>query len=125
MTLTKAYYKMGEVSEILGIPATTLRFWEKEFSQLRPPRLPSGQRRYRPEDIELCRKIQHLLRDKGLSIEYTRKELSLLRKSPPRHPFVCGSVDDAMRLLAEVRRRSDDPHTEARLRAIEKWIGTL
>ena len=36
--LTKNYYKIGEVAEILGIPASTLRFWEKEFTIIKPKR---------------------------------------------------------------------------------------
>lgn len=120
--LTKAYYKIGEVSTMLDVPISTLRFWEDTFEQLDPFRTPGGTRKYRPEDIEVCKLIQHLLRVKGLSVEYAKKELDNYRKYPPRHPFVCKSVEDALRLLSEAKSRCEDAHAVARIEAVEGWI---
>lgn len=124
-TITKSYYKIGEVSEMLGITIPTLRYWESEFEQLDPYRTPKGTRKYRPEDIEVCKFIQHLLRVKGLSVEYAKKELDNYRKYAPRHPFVCKSVDDAMRLLSEAKSRCEDAHAVARIEAVEGWIAGI
>lgn len=124
-TPTKSYYKIGEVSEMLDVPITTLRYWESEFEQLDPFRTPKGTRKYRPEDIEVCRLIQHLLRVKGYSVEFAKKELDNYRKYAPRHPFVCKSADDALRLLSEAKSRCEDAHAEARIEAVEGWIAGI
>lgn len=122
---TKSYYKIGEVSAMLGVPVSTLRFWEDTFEQLDPFRTPGGTRKYRPEDVEMCKLIKHLLRDKGFSVEYAKKELDNYRKYAPRHPFVCKSVDDAMRLLSEAKSRCEDAHAVARIEAVEGWIAGI
>lgn len=126
MTPTKSYYKIGEVSVMLDVPISTLRFWEDTFEQLDPFRTPGGMRKYRPEDVEMCRLIKHLLRDKGYSLEYAKKELANFRKYPPRKPFVCKSADDALRLLSEAKSRcGEDAHAVARVEAVEGWIAGI
>lgn len=121
---TKSYYKISEVSAMLDVPAPTLRFWEDTFEQLSPLRSPKGMRKYRPEDVEMCKLIKHLLRDKGYSLEYAKKAMSDYRKCPPRKPFVCKSADDALRLLSEAKSRCEDAHAEARIEAVEGWLKT-
>lgn len=126
MTPTKSYYKIGEVSAMLDVPISTLRFWEDTFEQLDPFRTPGGMRKYRPEDVEMCKLIKHLLRDKGYSLEYAKKELANFRKYPPRKPFVCKSADDALRLLSEAKSRcGEDAHAVARVEAVEGWIAGI
>lgn len=121
--MVKSYYKIGEVSTMLDVPVSTLRFWEDTFEQLEPDRTPSGQRRYTLEDIEVCRLIKRLLRDKGYSLEYAKRELEAYRKCPPRNDFVCKTPDDAINLLREVTKMIDgNLHAEARIKAVERWI---
>lgn len=122
-TPTKTYYRIREVVAMLNIPASTLRFWEDTFEQLEPDRTLSGQRRYTPENIEVCKLIKHLLRDKGYSLEYARRELEAYRKYPPRNDYVCKSADDALKLLNEVTNMLDgNLHAEARIKAVATWI---
>lgn len=119
----KSYYRPREAAALLGVSISTLRFWEDSFPQFRPERVPSGHRRYTQDNVEMGKLIKHLLRDKGLSLEYARKELSNFRKYPPRHPFSCKSPADALHLLAEAKSRCDDKHAIARIEAVEKWMG--
>ena len=72
--LSKQYYKIKEVAEILDVPQSTLRFWEKEFPMIKPIRSSHNIRYYRPQDIELLR-IHYLIKDKGLKIEAAREQL--------------------------------------------------
>jgi DNA-binding transcriptional MerR regulator len=72
----KLYYKIREVCEIVGVEAHVLRFWETEFPALSPPKSKSGQRTYRPKDIELLLRIRELLYEDGFTIAGARKKLS-------------------------------------------------
>lgn len=123
----KTYYRITEIAEILGVASSTLRYWEQEFSLIRPEYTSAGHRRYSAKDLELLRLIKHLLRDKGLSIEYARKELEkTYRKYPPRKPLLCDSSKVALRLLEEAKNRCEkDAHTIARIEAVERWINEM
>lgn len=72
----KLYYKIREACEIVGVEAHVLRFWEAEFPALSPPKTKSGQRTYRPRDIELLLRIKKLLYEEGFTIAGARKQLS-------------------------------------------------
>ncbi len=71
----KLYFKVGEVSAIVGVPAYVLRFWEAEFKKIKPKRSPSGQRMYRKSDVELILRIKHLLYEKKFTIQGARQHL--------------------------------------------------
>jgi len=71
----KLYYKIREVCEIVGVEAHVLRFWEAEFPALSPPKSKSGQRTYRPKDIEILLRIRKLLYEEGFTISGARKKL--------------------------------------------------
>lgn len=71
----KRFFKIGEVSRIVGVPAHVLRYWEREFSLLRPRRAPSKQRIYRRRDIEMLLRIKKLLYNERLTIAGARKRL--------------------------------------------------
>ncbi len=72
----KHYYKIGEVSSIVGVESHVLRYWETEFAEIRPYRPPSGQRLYRRADLELVIRIKSLLYDQGFTIAGARKALA-------------------------------------------------
>ncbi|HNT70322.1 MAG TPA: MerR family transcriptional regulator, partial [Bacteroidales bacterium] len=57
MTDNNKYYRISQVSKMLNIPASTLRYWEKEFKQLKPLKSKNGIRYYSENDIELLKKI--------------------------------------------------------------------
>lgn len=119
---SKLYYKIGEVSVMLGVSVETLHYWEKMFKQLKPPRTQKGQRKFRPEDVELCKLIKEMLRDKGFSINCAQKQLDDIRKYPPRHQIACKTSKKALRLLSEIKNRSNDKHIIVRVKAVENWI---
>lgn len=74
-SLNKRYYKISEVSEILGIPESTLRFWETKFSVLKPRRNSGGTRFYTPNDIDKIRMVHYLVKEKKLRIEAAQEML--------------------------------------------------
>lgn len=77
----KLYYTIGEVSEMTGIKAHVLRYWESEFPTLKPGKGRGGSRRYRRRDIEQVLAIRDLLYDRGFRIAGARKYLAEQRKS--------------------------------------------
>lgn len=70
-----AFRTISEVSEILGIPAHVLRFWESKFIQIKPVKRGGGRRYYRPEDVGMIRAIQNLLHEQGMTIKGAQKVL--------------------------------------------------
>lgn len=79
--LNKKFYKIGEVAEILNIPASTLRFWEKEFTILKPRRNAKNTRFYTPQDVETIRKLYYLVKEKGLKLDAAQAQLNRNRKN--------------------------------------------
>ncbi|MFH1981254.1 MAG: MerR family transcriptional regulator [Pseudomonadota bacterium] len=71
----KLYFRVGEVSRIAGVEAHVLRFWESEFSQIRPKRTSSGQRLYRKKDVETILDIKDLLYRQKYTIPGARQHL--------------------------------------------------
>lgn len=76
----KIYFKIGEVSEIVGVEAYVLRYWETEFELLKPSKAPSRHRLYKKKDVELLLEIKRLLYAEGFTIEGARKRLKEMRK---------------------------------------------
>lgn len=98
MPRTKLYYLITEVSDMLDIPPSTLRFWERVIPQLKPTRSKGGQRRYRQSDIDLIRRIKTLLHDNGMRIEAVSAFLK--NSAPPKQFPSCKSNADALNILA-------------------------
>ncbi|MBQ3034142.1 MAG: MerR family transcriptional regulator [Deferribacterales bacterium] len=73
--MAKQYYKIGEVSKLLNITSSTLRFWESEFRQLNPFKSSTNQRYYTPEDIEFLKRLKVMLYEEKYTIEGAKKRL--------------------------------------------------
>ncbi|MBP7669000.1 MAG: MerR family transcriptional regulator [Candidatus Eisenbacteria bacterium] len=78
--LEKPYRSIREVSEAMGVKAHVLRYWETQFSMLRPRKNRAGVRMYRPKDLDVLREIRHLLYDRGFTIAGARRKLLTERK---------------------------------------------
>jgi len=71
----KLYFRIGEVSSLLGVETYVLRYWETEFPSLAPKKSGTGHRLYRRKDVELLLRIKHLLYEKRFTIEGARQSL--------------------------------------------------
>jgi DNA-binding transcriptional MerR regulator len=78
----KLYFKIGEVSELLGVEPYVLRYWETEFPVLQPKKSGTGHRLYRRKDVELLLRIKHLLKEKRFTIEGARQTLQSEARTP-------------------------------------------
>ena len=80
----EAYKTIGEVAELLNLINTkngslsthTLRFWEKEFKQIKPKILAGNRRYYDNDTVEIIKKVKYLLKDKGMTIHGAKKYLA-------------------------------------------------
>jgi hypothetical protein len=77
----KLYYSISEVSESTGVKAHVLRYWESQFSVLRPRKSRGGMRMYRPKDVAVVERIRHLLYERGFTIAGARRQLLADRRS--------------------------------------------
>jgi DNA-binding transcriptional MerR regulator len=93
------YLRIGQVSAATGLPNSVLRYWESEFSFLKPKKSSSGQRLYTKSDIEQVTEIKKLLYAEKLTIEGARKRLEVRKKyRKPEH-----SQEALAALLQDVR----------------------
>ena len=73
----KRYYSIGEIAKAFSVNTSLLRFWEKEFAEIQPKKKDSGTRKYTAQDVANIKRIYHLIKEKGLTLEGTRKQLKL------------------------------------------------
>jgi DNA-binding transcriptional MerR regulator len=71
----RLFFRIGDVSQITGVEAYVLRFWESEFPSLSPKKTSSGQRQYRRKEVETVLEIKRLLYDEGYTIAGARKAI--------------------------------------------------
>ncbi|MBI3665561.1 MAG: MerR family transcriptional regulator [Acidobacteria bacterium] len=71
----RLYFRIGDVSQLVGVEPYVLRFWETEFPMLQPKKGKAGHREYKRKDVELILEIKRLLYDEGFTISGARKAL--------------------------------------------------
>jgi len=72
----KRYFTIGEVSDLCGVKAHVLRYWEQEFPNLKPMKRRGNRRYYQRQDVLLIRQIRSLLHEQGYTINGARQKLS-------------------------------------------------
>jgi DNA-binding transcriptional MerR regulator len=93
----KLYYRIGEVSEIVGVEPHVLRYWETEFRSIRPQKSRKGQRIYSRKDVEKLLRVKDLLYNHGFTIAGARKRL----REPAEKPAV--AAEPVQRPAPELR----------------------
>jgi len=106
-----AFRTISEVASELDVPQHVLRFWETKFNQVRPLKRGGGRRYYRPEDIDLLRRIRELLYTEGYTIKGVQRLLrdgggkaAVSRAAPNRKPMVRSGGDGAEGIDPALRR---------------------
>ena len=85
----KRYFTIGEVSELCGVKPHVLRYWEQEFTQLKPLKRRGNRRYYQHHEVLLIRRIRELLYEHGFTINGARNRL----EEPPAPPSMARSSD--------------------------------
>ena len=104
----KLYFRIGEVAKIVGVKPYVLRYWETEFSVLKPGKTPSRHRLYRRRDVETLLEIKNLLYEEGFTIAGAKKKLKesekdILPAIVPAEDLPVPQNRDHLELLRSIR----------------------
>lgn len=102
----KLYYSIKEVAQQLGVNESTLRYWEKEFPQLKPKNQALNKvRQYTAEDMELLKTIYNLVKVRGFKLAAARKMLNENRRGADRSSEVLETLISVRSQLQELKRQ--------------------
>ena len=100
--LDKKYYKIKDVAELLGVTASTLRYWEQEVPECKPRRSATNIRYYKAQDIETLKIIHYLLKVRGLKIEAAKEQLKSNRSNVSNRVKIIDSLTETRDKLEEM-----------------------
>lgn len=100
----KRYFTIGEVSDLCGVKAHVLRYWEQEFSQLKPVKRRGNRRYYQHHEVLLIRRIRELLYDQGFTINGARNQLGGQSSMEVKQPKALKEVTIAGDKLESLRK---------------------
>jgi DNA-binding transcriptional MerR regulator len=121
----KRYFAIGEVSDLCGVKAHVLRYWEQEFPQLRPAKRRGNRRYYQQDDVLMIRRIRSLLYEQGYTIGAARLRLKEQSRSNAIENIGSISANDAS-AAAPLTMRSSKLEELARIRLeleelLQRW----
>jgi len=99
----KRYFTIGEVSELCGVKPHVLRYWEQEFTQLKPVKRRGNRRYYQHHEVLLIRRIRELLYDQGFTISGARNRLDEMVAEPMRTARTGASPSAVADVRKEIR----------------------
>ena len=99
----KKYFSIKEVAELCEVKPYTLRFWEKEFDNLKPETRKGARRVYQKNDLLIVRQIRSLLYEEGLTIAGAKKKLNS-KASSDKLPSNDYLIDDLNEILKEIKQ---------------------
>jgi len=111
-TSTKLYYSIGEVTELVGVKAHVLRYWESQFPVLKPRRGNAGNRTYKIRDIKYLLSIRKLLHENGFTISGAKKKFNESGNNPDT-------------LIQQLNIPFSDPQNRKILLAVKKELSEL
>lgn len=100
---SKMLYTMGEVSEMFDVKPSLLRFWEKNFPILKPQKNKKGNRLFTPKDIENLKVIYHLVKERGMTLEGAKRQLSQSRKAVDRDSAIMERLEMIRAALLQIK----------------------
>lgn len=103
--LDKQYYGIGEVAEMFHVNTSLIRYWDNEFSILKPRKNRKGDRLFRPEDIRNLQLIYYLLRECKYTIEGAKKKLKADKRIAEQKFEMVQSLQKVKQFLLELRER--------------------
>lgn len=101
--IPKTLYTIGEVAEMMGEAPSLIRFWEKEFPQLKPFKSEKGTRKYTQADVQLLKLIHHLVKRKGMTLEGARQYLKKQHNTGQQAELL-EKLENVKRFLVELKQ---------------------
>jgi DNA-binding transcriptional MerR regulator len=101
--ISKQYFSIGEVSGILGVNASLIRFWETEFPALAPKKNKKGNRMFTQKDLDLLKNIYYLVKVKRFTLDGARQKLSAGGKEIDTHRRAVETLSQLRNFLQELR----------------------
>ncbi|MBP3738045.1 MAG: MerR family transcriptional regulator [Muribaculaceae bacterium] len=102
--LDKKFYKIGDVAKILELPESTLRYWETQFTIIKPRRNAKNIRFYTPNDIEIIRKIYYLVKEKGFKLDAAQAQIRANRDGVDKRYDVVTRLKGVKEQLKELQK---------------------
>lgn len=99
----KLYYSIGEVSKILNVNASLIRFWEKEFDVLKLKKNKKGNRLFTKEDLETIKLIYHLVKERGFTLQGAKERLKAGKGDAKAEAEVVSSLNRVKSFLLDLK----------------------
>ena len=107
----KRYFTIGEVSDLCGVKPHVLRYWEQEFTQLRPMKRRGNRRYYQHHEVLMIRRIRDLLYDQGFTISGARNKLQETSSRAARDEWESTEAAEAAPSLQSLAQEPPEPQT--------------
>ena len=101
--IEKLYYSIGEVADIFGVNTSLIRFWEKEFTIIKPKKNRKGNRMFTQKDLDNLRIIYHLVKERGFTLQGAKKKLRENRDDAVNETEVVNRLNSIRSFLVEWR----------------------
>lgn len=102
--LTKLYYSIGEVADMFDVNTSLIRFWEKEFTAIRPKKNKKGNRMFTSKDILKIDQIYYLVKENGYTLEGAKKAMRN-KNIPEPIPVEQNDVSDVISRLEKIKSK--------------------
>jgi len=99
----RLYYSISEVADMLGTSQSQIRFWEKEFTMLKPKKNKKGNRQFTPDDIRMLKTIQHLVKDQGFTLQGASDKIKSDHRLEKKRIDVIDTLKNLKGFLEEIK----------------------
>jgi len=110
----RLYYSIQEVADHFAVNVSLLRYWEKEFENIRPKKTAGGTRQYTKEDIQQIEIVYHLVKEKGMTIEGTRQTLKSKKDDEEKRVEAVARLQEIRKELASIEEEFEMLHQQQR-----------
>lgn len=101
----KRYYKIGEVAKAFDVNTSLIRFWENEFSVLKPKKNKKGNRLFTQEDLKNLKLIYHLVKEKGFTLDGARKKMKENPKNVLEKHQIISNLENIKQELINIKNQ--------------------
>lgn len=101
----KLYYGIGEVAEAFGVNTSLIRFWEKEFDEIKPKKNAKGNRKFTKSDIKNFQLIYYLVKERGFTLEGAKTHLKEGGQKTLKHFEIISKLEDVKSELQNIKNQ--------------------